>query len=1110
MDKTKVKTADKIEPKIYAYSTEDVDKLKGWHKIGYTEQPVLKRIREQRGQFPIKYEYKWDEPAFFEDNKKRFDDHVFHAYLKKLGVERYPKSEWFNIGADLSKQYLNDFRRNHGHAEITGVSDYNLREEQRLAVEQTANYFKKKGKGAEFLWNAKPRFGKTLSSYDLIKKMDLSRVLIVTNRPAIANSWFDDYAKFMGTAEASGYVFISETDALKGTFAKTRAEYEEYLELHRNDDEIKGFIEFESLQNLKGAKWAGGEFDKLNHIKETEWDLLIIDEAHEGADTFKTEFAFHKIPHKYALHLSGTPFKALANEKFPADAIYNWTYADEQTAKEMHKDDPGSPYLKLPNLNLFTYKMSDIALDKASKGIEIEGKDEQFAFDLNEFFAVNDVKSNSALKFEHDQEVDKFLDALASGKKFPFSEEYRDELKHTVWLLDRVNSAKALAAKLKAHPVFQDYEIVIAAGDGKEDENDREAKNALDRVRKAIAENEKTITLTVGQLTTGITVPEWTAVLMLSNVKSPAKYMQAAFRAQNPWSYEEHGEFKRKTNAYVFDFDPARTLEIYEQMANNLFPETAGGLGTKEDRLKNIAELINFFPVIAEDEDGEMIELDAAQVLSVPRAIRSAEVVRRGFISDFLFQNISRVFLTPALVEDIITNIPPVKEKDLTAEPIADENTAKELYLNEEGEFEMPEEIVIGKTQDVFGDGIYKAKEDLTQSLDAIFTDYMDKKPEDLAKKAAKQFANSALKSLNETAKENGTELKGAEQTRWQARNAFEFESKAREAVTEAKIKKGEIEKQTEELLVNANTEEEKDLIINEANKQAAEADSALTAAIEKIAEDSGRQAALDYTQSAARQKSNREKKTKEERIKDHLRGFTRTIPSFIMAYGDENLKLSNFDEYVNHEVFKELTGITMEQFKLLRDGGEAVNEDTGELERFDGHLFDELVFDDSVKEFLNKKELLKNYFDENQNEDIFSYIPPQRTNQIFTPKTVVKDMADKLEEENPGCFDDPEATFADLYMKSGLYITEIVKRLFKSDKLKELYPNEKERLNHIFANQVYGCAPTEIIYRICRNYILGFADGIQIEKNNIRRCDMLKYAKNGTLEDKLEEMFGM
>ena len=251
------------------------------------------------------------------------------------------------------------------------------------------------------------------------------------------------------------------------------------------------------------------------------------------------------------------------------------------------------------------------------------------------------------------------------------------------------------------------------------------------------------------------------------------------------------------------------------------------------------------------------------------------------------------------------------------------------------------------------------------------------------------------------------------------------------------------------------------------------------------------------------------EKKGYEDTVRDHLRGFSRTIPSFLMAYGDETVTLANFDQIIPDKVFQEVTSITLEQFRFLRDGGDYKDTAKGETKHFDGKLFDEVVFDDSIKEFLRLKHELANYFDPANEKDIFDYIPPQRTNQIFTPKATVAKMVSLLEEENPGCFNDPDKTFIDLYMKSGLYITEIVKRLYQSEGMKAAFPNPKERLEHIFKKQVYGLAPSEIIYRIATNYILGFSEEHNGKQYNFRMCDALPYAKDGTLSEKLDELFG-
>ena len=251
-----------------------------------------------------------------------------------------------------------------------------------------------------------------------------------------------------------------------------------------------------------------------------------------------------------------------------------------------------------------------------------------------------------------------------------------------------------------------------------------------------------------------------------------------------------------------------------------------------------------------------------------------------------------------------------------------------------------------------------------------------------------------------------------------------------------------------------------------------------------------------------------KEKRTIEDDIRDHLRGFARTIPSFLMAYGTEKVTLATFDNIIPPKVFKDVTSITVEEFRKLRDGFDYIDENTGEQMHYKGHLFDEVVFDDSVLEFLKKKKELANYFDETHTEDIFDYVPPQKTNQIFTPKAVVKKMVDMLEAENPGCFDDASHTFADLYMKSGLYITEIVKRLYRSEKIKKQYPDDQKRLEHILEHQVYGAAPTEIIYMIAIHYIFGYdniIDGLNAKElqelfPNFVLKDTAELAKAGKL----------
>lgn len=700
MAKINIKTSESISPMIYAYSTPEIASHNGWVKIGYTDkQSVEDRIAQQAHTIDVKTHLEWKGGAMYDDGSMEyFHDTDFHAYLTKLGFERTAGTEWFHIDGPTSHSHFNDFRSNRGVIKAGETKVYNLRDSQKSAVEMTLAYFNGK-EHAEFLWNAKPRFGKTLTVYDFCKQLPTKypqkKILIVTNRPAIANSWYEDYVKFLG--DDSGFKFISEVDALKHkTHCLSRKAF-----IDANLAGKYGIIEFVSLQDLKGSIHFGGKFDKLEEVANLEWDLLVIDEAHEGVDTYKTDIAFDQIKRKYTLHLSGTPFKALANDKFPENAIFNWTYADERRAKAEWDYERGSnPYEDMPRLNLFTYQMSEVIHDQLVQGIEIQGETEEYAFDLNEFFAVKGGK------FVHEAAVDDFLDAMTTQEKYPFSTpELRAELKHTFWLLNRVDSAKALAEKLMKHEVFGEYKIVVAAGDGRLSE-DAEIKKSFDAVRYAIDNNEKTITLSVGQLTTGVTIPEWTAVMMLSNIKSPSLYMQAAFRAQNPYVFRDAaGKPRRKENAYVFDFDPARTLTIYEKFANDLSSDTASGGGDIDTRKRHIRELLNFFPVIGEDDKGEMVELDAEQVLSIPRKIRSQEVVRRGFMSDFLFQNIANVFRAPQEVLDILNQFQPVKEPDVKVNVTPE--TKNQLSVDENGNIQLSNEYVIGKTTDVFGDKIF-------------------------------------------------------------------------------------------------------------------------------------------------------------------------------------------------------------------------------------------------------------------------------------------------------------------------------------------------------------------------------------------------------------------
>lgn len=1046
-----IKSYKVVYPQIYSYTLPELKPNEGSQKIGYTEQEnVHDRILQQvkTAAFRLNYKLLWSAPAFFKDSKESFIDKLFHKFLEKKGIERRLElgQEWFYFnGEPLKSKDLFDLFRNEKFAALqndNGKIDYTLRFEQEEAVKKAIEYFEKTEKG-EFLWNAKPRFGKTLASYDLAKRLNANKVLIVTNRPAIANSWFDDFEMFV-----DGYAFISETASLKNRATLTR-------EQHIAIRPIKPLITFLSLQDLKGARYFGGNYDKLRWAADLEWDLLIIDEAHEGVDTGRTDAAFDVIKRKHTLHLSGTPFKALANEKFPKEAIYNWTYLDEQKIKQIEIEEGEiGEHTDLPDLKLFTYRISQMITDEVNEGIEIDNETRDYAFDLNEFFRAKDKK------FVHEDDVKEFLKNLSTNKKYPFSTpELREELKHTFWYVgNRVDSVKALEKLLKEDDVFKDYKIVVAAGDGRsfeEEESDFKGnESSFQKVKKAIAENDKTITLSCGQLTTGVTVKEWTAVLMLTDIKTPSLYMQAAFRAQNPYKEWNNGELISKKSAYLFDFAPTRVLEIYDQFANGLNPKAVNGEITEKDREENIKELLNFFPVISEDVNGEMIELDANKVLTFPNALAAAEIVQARFMTNLLFNDsLKGVFNFPKEVEDILDKMQVEKNKrvqrstntlDLDDARAVDNNKTKEINTNTEiilGEkiFKTNTERVVDNllklnTEQIIADELVKKVSEVAEPLIAKYKEVY---------KATQSETNEVTKQIQEKVKQIAEEFNNAE-------------VKDSEALKQKLIDTIELDFVTNKV---TQKEEEK---------------------VEKV------------------------QKTKEDEIRDRLRSFTRTIPMFIMANDSKDeITIDNFDLEIDDNDFLELTSITKEEFHKLRDGFNY--EEDGERKTFQG-VFNKYRFNASIAEFRLKKEQLANYF--TVEEDIFELIPNQKTNQIFTPKKVVQMMINNLEEHEPSLFNRTDSTFIDLYMKSGMYITEIVKKLFNNTR--SHYKSDIECLKHILENQVYGLAPTPILQGITQSYIFGFDVESEISRKNFIQHDITPEAQEGKAKEKLQELLNL
>ena len=1085
-----------FNPYIYCYTTPTIPEHDGWCKIGYTDSETPEEcVRKQGLRVAVDTHFEWAKSARYENSKATpFKDHIFHDYLVTVKhVERKEdsnykgnrKPEYFKITPDQAKEYLNEFKdlpntilKNNDNALILNQS-YSLREEQEQAVNLTIDIMSKEGR-KEVLLNAKPRFGKTLTVYHYCKRENLKNILIVTNRPVIVTSWFNDYMKFLDT---NTYKFVTKyKDDLDPEYCLSVKEWNELP----NQEDYK-LIEFISLQDLKGSKWFSKKgINKLKEESNREWDILIIDESHEGVETFKTEVAFNQIKRQRTIYLSGTPFKQVASDKFEKGSIFNWTYADEQEKKANwdYDIDDVNPYEELPRMNLFTFRLTDMF----AKPSDLDSSDVDKYFDLNDFFACN--KDGKGSIFVNDSDIDLFLDKLTQDPHYPFANpDFEEQINHSLWLLDRVNSAKALKRKLDNHPFFKGrYKVVLAAGDGKT-EDEETVDNPYKEVTQAISTNLKTITLSVGKLTTGVTIPEWSAVFMLCNVKSPSLYIQATFRAQNPGIIKQtDGTYTKKQNAYIFDFDPSRTLDIMDQYANDLYQDTAEGKGTKNQRLENIERLIKYFPIYGEDEKGEMVPYNSNDVVTIPSKIKAIEIVKHGFMSNLLFQNIGRLFNDKRALE-ILSNVKENSQHTLTTKPKYNEDG--DTFVDEDDIEEQAGQLL----DEIQDDSIEKDKEDFTNALAQDFINSFKANPEEEAKKREDAYATYIKERVANAEKIATTALN-------KSPNTIYNNAKIRKDLSEG------LGNKLNESYINYSIECQKRLEdFNNAKSKATSKEELRELTEKKIAADKLAEEEFlfeqqlienEYTKSIVSDTMKESKETLQEKENKKaenefaypkLRAFSRAIPSFLMAYGDSNTTCKTLARVINSEMFKEMTGIDLADYVYF----------------IDKEYFNEAVFNSSIKEFLNLKDKLSNYF-EDTDEDIFDYIPPQKTNQIFTPKKVVKEMVDFLEQNDPGCFDDPNHTFIDPYMKSGLYITEIVKRLFNNEKIKEAYPDDQERLKHIFEVQVYGLAPTEILYKITTNFIFGFDKNNTFSRDHFKMLDANKYI--GNLEEKLDEIF--
>ena len=573
-----------------------------------------KRIKQYMTTSGLPFDLGWVELAYKKSTKTWFHDHEVHEVLRRSGID-HPKelegNEWFETDLETAKkaiQAVKDGRSfiSDNQAEYKAEKiKITLRPEQDAAVKQTQKTYKKKDR---MLWNAKMRFGKTLTSLELIKQEGFQRVLIMTHRPVVNKSWFDDFKK-MDLAE-DGYLYGSVD----------RGERLSTLKIGDSP-----FIYFASIQLLryKGAQTNLPEFADID------WDLIIIDEAHEGTQTDLSDTvlkALVKENHTKILELSGTPFNIL--DQFDPEQVYTWDYVMEQQAKlkwDLENPDQPNPYEQLPEVLMYTFEMKH----------KEKFTDENKAFNFREFFRVDD---KGELVYKAD--VRRFLDNITnpnSDTNYPFStKEYREELRHTLWLMPGVKEANAFEKLLKEHSVFgMDYEIVNVVRNDKSDNVLDSSDDDLAKVRNAITADPsktKTITLTVRKLTTGVNVPEWTAVMFLSNTSSSMNYLQAAFRAQTPFSHEKLGMKKR---CYIFDFAPDRALTVMAESA-----QINSGVGKKntQQQKQAMSNLLNFLPILGKGDNG-MQPFDVDRMLTQIKKVYAEKAVRSGFEDDSLYND---------------------------------------------------------------------------------------------------------------------------------------------------------------------------------------------------------------------------------------------------------------------------------------------------------------------------------------------------------------------------------------------------------------------------------------------------------------------------------------
>ena len=729
-------------PKIYAFELDSLkDELwegkrdgKGLLKVGYTDRDVNVRVKEAINglKMPEKARQKYKVvlvAAAIADDGRVFDDYEVHRKFKAKGIERQ-RGEFFECTVAELEAVLEEIKTGE-KTTIKGAPKlkFPMRQEQKQAVEDTKAYFEKNANPKNpphFLWNAKMRFGKTFTAYQLAKEMGWTRLLVLTYKPAAERAWRDD---------------LHDHKDFEGWRFKSMDEGDD-IEL----DDPEPLVWFASFQDVLGTDESGAPKKKNEDLYLIDWDCVIVDEFHFGAwrdaarslyipdqefgdgDTSeKKELETPDLEEGFSddlqeslgslqldvgnfLYLSGTPFRALTQGEFLEDQVFNWTYSDEQRAKADWKGKGDSPYAALPKMHLMVYEMPDELRAKALNN--------QSEFSLTEFFkAKKDADGN--LKFVHEKDVQRWLDlmrgqdiaelwaSVSSQHRPPLP--YEDTnllraLQHTVWYLPGVNSCLAMRDLLEAphNTFFNDYEVIVAAGAGA-----GQGDKALPPVEKAIGkvpQEHKTITLSCGKLMTGVTVPAWAGILMLRELKSPESYFQAAFRVQSPWETtridtEKGGDEQIvfKDHCYVLDFSPNRALQLVVDYATKLRNEVA----SDRDDEKAIAEFLEFLPVLSFD-GYTMSRLEAADVMDFTTSgISSSALARRWNSPELLtldmaamealmgnptlLESLEQIEMFRNITDDLtklISSNKELKQKKLAKEPLSSEEKTKDKAAN--------------------------------------------------------------------------------------------------------------------------------------------------------------------------------------------------------------------------------------------------------------------------------------------------------------------------------------------------------------------------------------------------------------------------------------------